>query len=60
MLALIGDGLTNRQIGQRLFLAEKTVKNYISSIFLKLGLQRRTQAAILATQLRTKRGHRPG
>ncbi|MBO0830065.1 MAG: response regulator transcription factor [Streptosporangiales bacterium] len=52
VLDLIGDGLTNRQIGQRLFLAEKTVKNYISNIFVKLGLQRRTQAAILATQLR--------
>lgn len=52
LLDLIGDGLTNRQIGQRLFLAEKTVKNYISSVFVKLGLQRRTQAAILATQLR--------
>lgn len=58
VLELIGDGLTNRQIGQRLFLAEKTVKNYISSIFLKLGLQRRTQAAILATQLRTNRGYK--
>lgn len=60
VLDLIGDGLTNRQIGQRLFLAEKTVKNYISSIFTKLGLQRRTQAAILATQLRLEHEHRPG
>lgn len=59
VLELIGDGLTNRQIGKRLFLAEKTVKNYISSIFLKLGLQRRTQAAILATQMRMDRGKKP-
>lgn len=59
VLQLIGDGLTNRQIGQRLFLAEKTVKNYISSIFVKLGLQRRTQLAILATQLRLGRERKP-
>ncbi|MQA79655.1 MAG: response regulator [Streptosporangiales bacterium] len=51
VLALIGEGLTNRQIGERLFLAEKTVKNYISNVFTKLGIQRRTQAAILATKL---------
>jgi DNA-binding NarL/FixJ family response regulator len=60
VLELIGEGLTNRQIGQRLFLAEKTVKNYISSIFMKLGLQRRTQAAILATQLRLDHEQKPG
>lgn len=47
ILNLIGDGLTNRQIGDELFLAEKTVKNYVSSILAKLGLQRRTQAAVL-------------
>jgi DNA-binding NarL/FixJ family response regulator len=51
ILELIGEGLTNRQIGERMFLAEKTVKNYVSSLLAKLGLQRRTQAAILATQL---------
>jgi DNA-binding NarL/FixJ family response regulator len=45
---LIGDGLTNRQIGGRMFLAEKTVKNYVSSVLGKLGMQRRTQAAALA------------
>lgn len=55
VLELIGEGLTNRAIGQQLYLAEKTVKNYISSIFTKLGLQRRTQAAILATRLRIDR-----
>jgi two-component system, NarL family, response regulator DevR len=51
ILALVAEGLTNRQIGDRLFLAEKTVKNYVSSILSKLGLERRTQAAVLATKL---------
>ncbi|HEY7485191.1 MAG TPA: response regulator transcription factor [Streptosporangiaceae bacterium] len=52
ILELIGDGLTNRQIGERLFIAEKTVKNYVSSLFAKLGMQRRTQAAAFAARLR--------
>ncbi|WP_269164302.1 response regulator [Modestobacter sp. VKM Ac-2978] len=52
VLALIGEGLTNRQIGERMFLAEKTVKNYVSHLLAKLGLERRTQAAILATELK--------
>ncbi len=52
VLRLIGEGLTNRQIGERMGLAEKTVKNYTSHLLAKLGLERRTQAAILATQLR--------
>ena len=51
ILELIAEGLTNRQIGEELFLAEKTVKNYVSSLLAKLGLERRTQAAILATKL---------
>ncbi|MGH3355942.1 MAG: response regulator [Nocardioidaceae bacterium] len=51
ILALIAEGLTNRQIGERLYLAEKTVKNYVSSILSKLGLERRTQAAVLASKL---------
>lgn len=51
ILALIAEGMTNRQIGERLFLAEKTVKNYVSSILSKLGLERRTQAAVLASKL---------
>jgi len=51
ILALIAEGLTNRQIGDRMFLAEKTVKNYVSSILAKLGLERRTQAAVLASKL---------
>ncbi|WP_194411002.1 response regulator [Microbacterium cremeum] len=46
ILKLIADGLTNRQIGERLGIAEKTVKNYVSSLLAKLGLERRTQAAI--------------
>lgn len=46
ILRLIADGLTNRQIGERLGIAEKTVKNYVSSLLSKLGLERRTQAAI--------------
>jgi two-component system response regulator DevR len=50
ILDLIGEGLTNRQIGERMFLAEKTVKNYVSSLLSKLGLERRTQVAILATE----------
>jgi two-component system, NarL family, response regulator DevR len=52
VLQLIGEGLTNRQIGERMFLAEKTVKNYVSHLLAKLGLERRTQAAVLATELR--------
>ncbi len=51
ILALIAEGLTNRQIANRLFLAEKTVKNYVSSLLAKLGLESRTQAAVFATKL---------
>ena len=50
MLRLIGKGMTNRQIAESLFLAEKTVKNYVSSLLDKLGLQRRTQAALFAAR----------
>ena len=50
ILDLIGEGLTNRQIAERMFLAEKTVKNYVSSMLAKLGLTSRTQAAIFATK----------
>jgi two-component system, NarL family, response regulator DevR len=52
ILDLIAEGLTNRQIGERLFLAEKTVKNYVSALLAKLGLQRRTQAAVYGAQHR--------
>ena len=51
LLGHIAEGLTNRQIGEQMFLAEKTVKNYVSSILSKLGLERRTQAAVLASKL---------
>ncbi|MCL6735877.1 response regulator [Streptomyces neyagawaensis] len=52
ILALIGEGLTNRQIGQRLYLAEKTVKNHISRLLAKLGVERRIQASVIATEAR--------
>jgi len=51
ILELIGEGLTNRQIGERMFLAEKTVKNYVSALFAKLGMERRTQAAAYAARI---------
>lgn len=54
VLMHIADGLTNRQIGKEMFLAEKTVKNYVSSILAKLGMERRTQAAVFASKLRDK------
>ena len=52
ILTLIAEGLTNRQIGERLFLAEKTVKNYVSGLLAKLGMQRRTQAAVYGAQIK--------
>ncbi|WP_332668019.1 response regulator transcription factor [Aeromicrobium sp.] len=51
ILELVAEGLTNRQIGERLFLAEKTIKNYMSNVLSKLGLERRTQAAVFASRL---------
>jgi two-component system, NarL family, response regulator DevR len=51
ILEYIAEGLTNREIASKMFLAEKTVKNYVSSLLAKLGLERRTQAAVLATRL---------
>lgn len=51
LLALLGEGLTNRQIAERMFLAEKTVKNYVSRLLAKLGMERRTQAAVFASKL---------
>jgi len=53
VLDLIAEGLTNRQIGEQLELAEKTVKNYVSGLLAKLGMERRTQAAVYGAQLRT-------
>ncbi|NLU80394.1 response regulator transcription factor [Micromonospora sp. HNM0581] len=51
ILEYVAEGLTNREIASKMFLAEKTVKNYVSSVLAKLGLERRTQAAVLATRL---------
>ena len=51
ILALIAEGLTNRQIAERMFLAEKTVKNYVSNLLAKLGMERRTQAAVFGAEV---------
>jgi DNA-binding NarL/FixJ family response regulator len=59
ILLLIGDGLTNRQIGERTHLTEKTVKNYVSNLLAKLGMARRTQAAVFAADLSRDSGGRP-
>ena len=48
---LLGEGLTNKQIAARMFLAEKTVKNYVSRLLAKLGMERRTQAAVFVSKL---------
>ena len=60
LLAHIAEGLTNRQIGEKMFLAEKTVKNYVSNLLAKLGMSHRTQAAVYAARLAERRSHRPG
>jgi two-component system response regulator DevR len=59
ILDLIAEGLTNRLIGERLFLAEKTVKNYVSNLLAKLGMERRTEAAVFATKLASTRQREP-
>ena len=56
VLDLVAEGLTNRQIAERLFLAEKTVKNYVSSVLHKLGVERRTSAAVYVSQRRAEGG----
>lgn len=60
ILALIGEGLTNREIGLRLFLAEKTVKNHVSRMLTKLGVTRRVQAAVIVTQVVRGDHHQTG
>jgi DNA-binding NarL/FixJ family response regulator len=64
VLELIGEGLTNREIAERMFLSEKTVKNYVSALLTKLGMQRRAQAAALAARIGGRTGDdlglRPG
>lgn len=57
ILELIGEGLTNRQIGEHMHLAEKTVKNYVSSLLAKLGMERRTQAAAFVARMEAEKEH---
>jgi DNA-binding NarL/FixJ family response regulator len=52
LLALLAEGLTNREIGERMFLAEKTIKNYVSNLLVKMGMKRRTEAAVYAVRHR--------
>lgn len=56
LLGLLSEGLTNKQIADRMFLAEKTVKNYVSRLLAKLGMERRTQAAVFAAELKRTQG----
>lgn len=58
LLDLLGEGLTNKQIAARMFLAEKTVKNYVSRLLAKLGMERRIQAAVFVSRLDQPRRHR--
>ncbi|MDQ5973509.1 MAG: DNA-binding response regulator [Actinomycetota bacterium] len=58
ILELIGEGMTNRQIGEQMHLAEKTVKNYVSSLLAKLGMERRTQAAAFVARMSAEQDHR--
>jgi len=58
LLSLLGESLTNSQIADRMLLSEKTVKNYVSRLLIKLGMERRTQAAVFATN--GERSHRSG
>ena len=58
ILDLLAEGLTNRQISERLYLAEKTVKNYVSNLLMKLGMHRRTEAAVYAARLAERRARR--
>jgi DNA-binding NarL/FixJ family response regulator len=57
ILELIGEGLTNRLIGEQMYLAEKTVKNYVSNLLAKLGMSRRTEAAAYVARLEERRHH---
>ncbi|MFB6559107.1 MULTISPECIES: response regulator [unclassified Streptomyces] len=59
ILLMVSEGLTNREIGGRLYLAEKTVKNIISRLFIKLGVERRVQAAVIASHALTPPGRHP-
>ena len=57
VLALVAQGQTNRQIASELYLAEKTIKNYVSNVLAKLGMERRTEAAVFATKLELSGHH---
>jgi two-component system, NarL family, response regulator DevR len=57
ILSLIAEGVTNRQIGADMHLAEKTIKNYVSTLLMKLGMERRTEAAVFATRLAADKRH---
>ena len=59
LLDLLAQGLTNREIAARMFLAEKTVKNYVSNLLAKMGMQRRTEAAVYAARLEERNRKRP-
>jgi DNA-binding NarL/FixJ family response regulator len=59
ILDLLAEGLTNRQIAARMYLAEKTIKNYVSNLLMKLGMDRRTEAAVYAVRLAERRGKPP-
>ncbi len=59
ILELLAEGMTNRQIGEQLYLAEKTVKNYVSNLLLKMGMHRRTEAAAFAARLSERQARRP-
>ena len=60
ILSHLADVLTNRQIAEQMYLAEKTVKNYVSNVLAKLGMSHRTQAAVYAARLAERRSHEPG
>ena len=60
ILALLAEGLTNRQIADRMYLAEKTVKNYVSNLLMKMGMDRRTEAAVYAARLAERRRRQVG
>ena len=60
ILDFIAEGMTNRQIAEQMFLAEKTIKNYVSNLLSKLGMERRTEAAVYAARLAERRGHDAG
>jgi two-component system response regulator DevR len=59
ILTLLADGMTNRQIAEQLYLAEKTVKNYVSNLLMKLGMHRRTEAAVFAARLADRQRREP-